>query len=125
MLKKTIFCFALTAILLLFSGCGNGKYGLSGKVTLTDGTPLSGGEVYFQKDAYEARGTLKPDGTYVVGSISEKDGLPKGKYNVYVYIFGQQKLIDKKYSSPNTSGITVEVPVPGGKFDFQVEPYKR
>ncbi|MDR0611691.1 MAG: hypothetical protein LBG58_16405, partial [Planctomycetaceae bacterium] len=77
-----------------------------------------------------------PDGTYVVGSISEKDGLPEGKYNVYIFgavkLDGKTKdgmnmmipLIDKKYSSPNTSGITVEVPVSGGKFNFQVEPYQ-
>ncbi|MDR1492199.1 MAG: hypothetical protein LBT05_05725 [Planctomycetaceae bacterium] len=132
---KTIFYIAL-AISLAFAGCNNGKVGLSGKVTYTDGTPLGIGEIYFHTAAYEARGTLKPDGTYVVGSISDKDGLPKGKYNVY--IFGAQKpsgktrdgmdimvsLIDEKYLSPETSGITVDIPVPGGKFDFQVEPYK-
>ncbi|MDR1385343.1 MAG: hypothetical protein LBJ67_16060 [Planctomycetaceae bacterium] len=135
MIKRTIFCLTLT-ILLIFVGCNNGKVALSGKVTLTDGTPLGIGEVYFQTATYEARGTLKPDGTYTVGSISDKDGLPKGKYNVY--IFGAQKpngktkdgmdimvpLIDEKYLSSKTSGVTVDVPVLNGKFDFQVEPYK-
>ncbi|MDR1491119.1 MAG: hypothetical protein LBT05_00105 [Planctomycetaceae bacterium] len=134
-MTRTLFYLAL-AISLTFIGCNNGKVGLSGKVTYTDGTPLGIGEVYFQTATYEACGTLKPDGTYDVGSISDKDGLPKGRYNVY--IFGAQKpsgktkdgidimvsLIDEKYLSPETSGLTVDVPVPGGKFDFQVEPYK-
>ncbi|MDR1491901.1 MAG: hypothetical protein LBT05_04175, partial [Planctomycetaceae bacterium] len=82
---------------------------------------------------YVARGTLKEDGTYDVGSISEKDGLPKGTYRVY--IFGADKmvsgpggmqlpesLIDEKYRKSETSGLTVDVPVPGGKYDIIVEP---
>ncbi|MDR1483882.1 MAG: hypothetical protein LBT09_03565 [Planctomycetaceae bacterium] len=134
-MKYTIFFLTLT-VLLIFAGCNSGKVKLGGKVTFTDGTPLGVGEVYFQTPTYEARGTLKPDGTYVVGSISDKDGLPKGKYNVY--IFGAQKpsgeardgidvmvqLVNEKYLSPETSGLTVDVPTPNGKFDFQVEPYK-
>jgi hypothetical protein len=133
-MKHTIFFLTLTALLII-TACNGGKVKLGGKVTFTDGTPLGVGEVYFQTPTYEARGILKPDGTYVVGSISDKDGLPKGKYNVY--IFGAQKpsgktedgmnvkmvsLIDEKYLSPETSGITVDIPVSGGKFDITVEP---
>jgi hypothetical protein len=86
------------------------------------------------KDNFMARGMINPDGTYTVGSLSESDGLPPGTYQVY--ISGAEKwlpgknggpsmrvlLIDFKYGSGDTSGLTVDVPIPGGKFDFQVEP---
>jgi hypothetical protein len=126
-MKNTLFCLIFTS-LLIFAGCGNNHVGLSGKVTFTDGTPLTVGEVCFVTDTFAAYGTLKNDGTYVVGSISENDGLPKGNYHVYiagaikVNAEETESLIDEKYGNRETSGLTVEVPTPNGKFDITVEP---
>jgi hypothetical protein len=131
-MKKTFFCLALME-LSMFAGCNKAKVELGGKVTYTDGTPLTVGEVFFETDTYMARGTLKKDGTYVVGSLSEKDGLPKGTYRVYISGADQmvpgsdgmqmpKSLIDKKYRQSTTSGLTVNVPSPNGKYDIKVEP---
>jgi hypothetical protein len=112
-MKGTLFYVALT-LLLIFVGCNNGK-------------------VCFETDTYVARGTLNADGSYVVCSASEKDGLPKGKYRVYIFgavksisgpdgISLSESLIDEKYSKGETSGLTVDVPVSGRRFDITVEP---
>jgi hypothetical protein len=123
----------LSAALFLFVGCNNGKVGLSGKVTYTDGTPLTVGEIYFETDTHVARGTLQNNGTYVVGTLSKKDGLPKGTYRVYItgadkLVTGKneiqlpESLIDEKYRKSSTSGLTVDIPTPDAKFNVIVEP---
>jgi hypothetical protein len=130
-MKNMFFYVTLTA-LLIFVGCHNGNVGLSGKVTYTDGTPLTVGEVCFETDTYVARGTLEKDGTYVVGSISKSDGLPKGTYRVYIsgadkMVSGPdgmqlpESLIDEKYRKSTTSGLTIDIPISGGKYNITVE----
>ncbi|MDR1480373.1 MAG: hypothetical protein LBJ00_15665 [Planctomycetaceae bacterium] len=131
-MKKNIFCLALM-VLSVFAGCNSAKVELSGKVTYTDGTPLTVGEVCFETDTYMARGSLKADGTYTVGSFSEKDGLPKGTYRVYISGADKlvaesdgmqlpQSLIDEKYRQSTTSGLMVNVPTIDGKYNIKVEP---
>ena len=74
----------LTALLLIVSGCGD-KVAMHGKVTFSDDqSPLTVGQVSFQSDTILARGYLKPDGTYILGTDTQKDGLPKGTYRVSV-----------------------------------------
>lgn len=133
---RSCFLLGLSLALLMMTGCGD-KVGLGGKVTFEDGSPLATGTVCFETDTYLARGTLKPDGTFVVGSLSEKDGLPAGTYRVYISgaekEVGQDKegmpiyepLIDDSFASGTTSGLSVTVPVAGGKFDIKVKPYEK
>ncbi|HBT77832.1 MAG TPA: hypothetical protein DEB39_13120 [Planctomycetaceae bacterium] len=134
MKRRRLFALALVLLLLVPAGC-SGKVHLEGKVTFTDGTPLDLGTVCFETDNFLARGTIRPDGTYDVGSLSDNDGLPPGTYNVYVT--GTEKevardkddypvftpTVDPKYAGAKTSGLTVTVPAATGAFDFQVEPY--
>ena len=133
-MKSFFIVFAVVALLSL-TGCSN-KVALTGKVTYSDdGGPLDVGTVCFATDTYVARGTLRPDGTYRVGSISERDGLPPGTYQVYIdgarRVIGTDRLglpiyeplIDRNFFSGTTSGITLTVPAPQGRFDFQVERY--
>jgi hypothetical protein len=134
MMKKSLF-FVLSVMLLLFAGCGN-KVGLRGKVTFSDdGKPLHTGTVCFETDTYLARGTLQPNGTYVVGSISERDGLPPGIYRVFISgaekEIGRDKddmpimepLIDTKFASGSTSGLSLDVTRSTKTFDIKVERY--
>jgi hypothetical protein len=132
-MKNTLFYLVFTSFLFLFfAGCGSNHVGLSGKVTYTDGTPLTVGKVCFVTDTFSAYGTLQKDGTYVVGSLSENDGLPKGNYRVYINGASKliseseemetESLIDEKYANSETSGLTVEIPTPNGKFDITVAP---
>ena len=124
------FTFFLSMILLALVGCGD-QVALSGKVTYSDdGSPVPTGTVFFETDSYASRGTLTSTGTYNVGSLKEKDGIPPGTYRVYVAFQETgddipilEPLIDEKFTSGSTSGLTVTVPTPNGKFDFQVDRY--
>ena len=80
---RTLF-FTLTVLILIAVGCGD-KIPMRGKVTFSDDqSPLPVGMVTFTSDTVLARGQLKPDGTYVIGTDKEKDGLPKGTYTVSI-----------------------------------------
>jgi hypothetical protein len=130
--------FFLLLIILVISGCGK-NVGLSGKVTFSDdNSPLTFGEVCFRTDTFLARGTLKNDGTYTVGSLTKTDGIPPGVYQVYItgavkelglVNIGTNKettiieqLIDEKYGNPEKSGLTVEVKK-STTFNIQVDRY--
>ena len=124
--------FILVLLLLVVTGCDN-KVHLKGKVVFSDdGSPVPKGTVFFETDSYSARGNLKPDGTFVVGSEKQSDGLPPGMYRVH--ISGAQKsigsdernhmeiyesLIDEKFANRSTSGITIDV-IPSTKF-FEIK----
>jgi len=136
-MKKTIpFSLSLSFFLLFLVGCGGG-IGVGGKVVFSDdGSPLTVGTVYFETDSHSARGDLKPDGTFTIGSLTENDGVPAaGTYRVY--IVGAQKptgqqdgidevyepLIDSKYTSSRTSGITIDVKSSKKDIEIKVERY--
>ena len=134
MTKNSIF-FALSLSLVLLTGCGD-KVGLKGKATFNDdGSPVPTGTVCFETDTYLARGDLKPDGTFTVGSLTANDGIPPGKYRVYISgaqkSIGQDKegmdlyesLIDEKFASGTTSGITIDVTPSTKNLDIKVDRY--
>ena len=77
------FTHILLFLVLLLTGCGD-KEKLSGKVVFSDGQPLTTGTIYFTNNNYTARAHLRENGTYDVGSLSERDGLPAGTYKVYI-----------------------------------------
>ena len=130
-------------VILLLSGCsGNAKLG--GKVSFSDGEPLTSGMIIFSNAERLARAFIKPDGTYDVGSLFDKDGLPSGKYKVYitgaVQVAGKRKvtlsgeggatmegeedilesLIAKEYTHRDTTPLEIEVP--GGRvYNITVE----
>jgi len=130
----SVYCFLLSILFFCVLGCGNGQVGLSGKVTFSDDdTPLTVGMVNFSTSTFLAKGPIQADGTYTLGSISEKDGLPPGQYRVY--ITGASKavvpekggmptmvpIIDQKFTTAKGSGIEVDVTATTKKFDFKVD----
>ena len=142
---KQIFYCAMILIILMAVGCGR-NVKVTGKVTFPDGSPLTVGKVVFETDSFVATGPLLPDGTYTLGSIKAKDGVPPGTYRVAVagamQASGTQNMtsgsgnvsstiavtlyspvIAKQFTSAETSGITCEVKK-SMTFDFQVEPPK-
>ena len=108
------------------SGCGKGFVSLRGTVTFSDdGAPLTTGFVYFDNGKDVARGKINADGTYVVGSLSNNDGLAPGHYKVYVQATGPdpsgatvklQAVPGTKPSTPSDSGLRVQVPLVDAKF---------
>ena len=70
-------------VILAFVGCSQ-NVKLGGKVTFPDGEPLTSGMIIFSNDDFLARAEIRSDGTYDVGSLAQKDGLPPGTYRVYI-----------------------------------------
>jgi len=133
-MKRASVLFHIFAGCLLFiAGCGS-NVPLKGKVSYSDdGSPVTMGSIYFVSSGHMARSQLNSDGTFVVGSLRERDGLPKGTYLVYLQdtspVVGTtpsgdpiyQRLVDAKYECETTSGITVEVPAPKGRIEIVVD----
>jgi hypothetical protein len=65
-------------------GCGK-QLGLSGKVVFSDdGSPVTFGTVCFATSSFQAKGEIKPDGTFTMDSYDAADGLPPGNYKVCI-----------------------------------------
>jgi hypothetical protein len=135
---------AVAAGLLIWTaaGCGGPSgptlYPVTGRVTLTDGSPIKYGHVILHPDAAKGntskevcQGTIR-DGTYVVMTGARK-GAPLGAYRVTIEAAAEvdeanpyftEWYADEKYASLNTSKLTAEV-VEGpesGRYDFQLDP---
>ena len=135
---RLCFCFSAVLLLAFVVGCGNGNVGLSGTVTFSDdGSPVTAGTIGFRKDGRIARGNIREDGTYIVGFEREADGLPPGRYEVFISgadkVIGmhpdgeteiREPLIDPKYTSADTSGLVVDVDASTRVYNIEVDRYR-
>jgi len=104
-------------LVCLVVGCGKGHVPLKGKVVFSDdGSPLTLGSVILTKQNFQSRGDLNANGEFVMESLSARDGLPPGTYQVsiagaieYGVFGGMRSIVDPKWTDPETSGMTVEV----------------
>lgn len=130
----------VTILVCTIVGCGKGYVPMGGTVTFSDdGTPLTKGTVCFEQGPHYARGTIDEQGRYTLGFDKPGSGLPKGTYNVYVTDVmvedgviessssmgtstrpKYRNLVDPKYNSAVTSGLTVVVDGSSKTFDFTV-----
>ncbi|MFO0790069.1 MAG: hypothetical protein U0805_11495 [Pirellulales bacterium] len=104
------------------TGCGRGSASTAkviGSVTL-DGKPLTTGNVITLPTAGRgARGPIKSDGTFELGTFSKTDGAMVGVHKVAVVAYESTKrgpeggdgklLVPQRYTNPETSGLTIEV----------------
>ncbi|MGL4943384.1 MAG: hypothetical protein ACRC46_09365 [Thermoguttaceae bacterium] len=127
-LRARYFC-VVGLVLCVVIGCGSKFKPLGGKVTFEDGKPLHCGYVVFVNGGFQSTGDIQADGTYTVGTLDMKDGIPPGDYQVYITGAGETKdsggytsFINKKFESTETSGLTCKVPVDGNTFDIKVTP---
>jgi hypothetical protein len=67
----------------MVSGCGSG-FKVTGKVTFSDGQPLTVGKVIFTNGQISAYGKINSNGEYRLGLIKDGDGIPAGTYQVYI-----------------------------------------
>ena len=75
--------------LILFGagGCSSqGLFSVSGKVAHKDGTPVTAGLVIFEPvdQKISARGAIKADGTFQLGTNTNNDGAAEGEYKVLI-----------------------------------------
>ena len=119
------------------AGC-SGNVSLKGTVTFSDdGSPVPKGTVAFVQGGKMSRGTIKEDGSYVVGTEKEADGIPPGTYQVFIsgakistvidaYNNAvHEPLIDTKYENPETSGLSVVIPAEKNTYDIKVDRFGR
>src|SRR5262249_12099224 len=125
MSRKTCYPFRLLAplfLLALASGCGSGRYPVTGRVTYEDGTPVEGGTVIGAATVdgrpVGVQGNIEKDGTFRWGSDRPGDGAPPGNYRVLVMpvalgdselAAGKVPAVDGKFTKYETSGITFDV----------------
>lgn len=129
---------SLLIVLLIVAGCSD-KFPLSGTVTFSDnGEPLPYGGVIFESDTLVAQGRIQ-DGKYHVGTMKEKDGIPKGTYKVTVVGTDKSEQITRgtsgnesstevryrqihaKYEDSAQSGLTFTVDGTKKQYDIKVD----
>src|SRR5689334_19969321 len=80
-------CCLLLALVSL-AGCGSGRYRVSGKVTLADGSPLTEGNVVGEAKIdgklVGVQGSVQKDGSFEWGTNQPGDGALPGNYRVIV-----------------------------------------
>lgn len=123
-MKKHIVLFFALIVPFLY-GCGMNVPGV-GTCKLEDGTPLTDCSVVFFNENYEYTGKLNADGSFSIGGLKEKDGLPVGKYKVilrYPQPYPDEYPASPIYLSANTSGFEVDVTTNRKqRFDFVMKP---
>jgi hypothetical protein len=103
---------------------------VKGKVTYK-GQPLTKGSVEFEPRDFgrSASGDLQPDGTFVLGTLKEGDGVVAGHHRVFVTGTGipgktakkSKELVPAKYTQPATSGLTADVDKEHTEFTFELK----
>jgi hypothetical protein len=120
----------LPVFLLAASGCGQAQAELpdlipvKGKVTYK-GQPVSKGVIRFEPDGYgrPANGKLNSDGTFVLTTLKEGDGVVAGQHRVYITNTGKsvaKEAVPKKYTSPNTSKLVADVDKEHTEFNYDL-----
>jgi hypothetical protein len=96
-----------------------------GKVTYK-GKPLTKGSIQFEPDGYgrKARGKIQSDGTFVLGTDKEGDGVIAGHHRVIVKETGVKSprdVLANKWASPAASGLTADVDAEHTEFTFDLK----
>lgn len=109
-------------LLTLASGCGSGRYPVTGRVCYEDGTPVEAGTVIGEATVdgklVGVQGNIERDGAFSWGADRAGDGALPGNYRVLVMPValgdgelaeGKLPAVDGKFAKYETSGITFEV----------------
>lgn len=105
-------------------GCSN-KAKVDGMVRFSDGAPLEVGNVMMSDGRNMYQGSIKTGGQFSLGMLRDGEGIPPGKYKVWVTgvngssgtdpaaknaeLSREKNLVDPKFTSEATSELTVEV----------------
>lgn len=131
-MRPSVFIWIMAAGTLLTSGagCSSGAGTLpelipvKGKVTYK-GKPVTKGTVKFEPDGYgrKASGPLQADGTFVLTTEKEGDGVVAGHHQVSIFGTGShpaKELVPRKYTQRNSSQLTADVDAEHTEFQFDL-----
>jgi hypothetical protein len=116
--------WCLAAACLALAGCKARLHPVKGRVHFPNGDPLPVGRVVLAwADGKTASwGLVRPDGTFQMGTHRTDDGVPPGTHRVYIENaetspppghagpFMPQPLIHARFTKPESSGLSFEVP---------------
>jgi hypothetical protein len=127
-------------VAILIAGCSSEgmehppTYSVTGKVTYKGETVPKGGISFHGGEGRPASGKIQPDGTYSLSTFSEGDGAVAGHYTVSIVANeadttkmprpGEKPpkdLVPKKYSRPETSGLTADVEKKANEVNFDLK----
>lgn len=130
--REMLFVFWLAVLVVGCSDDGRlSTYKVTGKVVLSNGTPLKGGWILFEspKQGLAARGVIDTDGTFRLGTYEQSDGAVAGKHLVAItpaapegYNPDKGRLpptIHRRFMHMDTSGLEFEV-TPEGVNHFEI-----
>ena len=116
--------------LLAAAGCGgSGLHPVAGRVVYPDGRPVTAGRVVLDTGpAFTGSwGGIRPDGTFVMGTKTPDDGVPAGRWRVYLVntelpppegsLAPPTQLVHPRYADPDTAGLAFDVPA---QTDWQI-----
>ena len=111
------------------AGCNRGPAiaKASGMVVFEDGTPVKVGTIetkHAELEGVQARGSIREDGTFVLGTVEEADGAAVGEHRCVVVQFvmtedvpgfkpSTEGVVNPAHASYATSGLTIQVPEEG------------
>ncbi len=119
-------------LLVPFSGCGVAGSGtppslipVKGKVSYR-GKPITKGVVRFEPDGYgrKASGPIQSDGTFVLSTEKEGDGVDAGHHQVSITSTGDRpgkEFVPQKYTQRNSSQLTADVDAEHTEFNFELK----
>jgi|SRR5579884_110069 len=121
--------------LVVAAGCGSGNkpYPVRGRLVYDDNDQpvkeLANYDVTFTSEALgkSARGTIRQDGSFELGSLSEKDGAYPGEYVVILTQphrkperVGGDPVVDLAYEDPARTDLKAEVKRESNEFTFRL-----
>ncbi len=113
---------AVVAAAVCLPACGrNGLHPVRGRVSFADGSPVPTGRVVVSYgDGKASWGTIKPDGSFSLGTLKQSDGMRAGTCRVAIkdaYVEVEKNgekisepLVHKRFADPATSGLEFTVP---------------
>ena len=136
-MKNIFLPIAFIAIVCSAIGCSQ-NVKLTGTVVFSDdGSPLPKGTVCLTTADFMARGDIGLDGSFTMGSTSQKDGIPPGTYQVHIInsekVVGvsaegmtlYEEVIDAKYTSATTSELSITVDGKTKGYDIKVGRFRQ
>lgn len=137
MAENRVLCFCSGLLLLLVAGCGERQvYPVRGQIVDRQGNPVTGlkdGSVQFEnlENKSSAHGVIDDKGEFRLSTNTPGDGARPGKHRVAILPVDRgsdikaPKVIDPKYESFETSGLTETVEKKDNVIKIQVDLYKK
>ena len=108
---RQYFLFLGLLVLVSCSGCGEPQIKASGTVKFEDGSPLTCGIVVLSNSQFQYTGKIESDGSFQLGGLVEKGGLPAGSYTASIQnaMEDDKLVIPVRYTSDVSSGLSFEI----------------